>query len=341
MASPGLSEIVTTTLRNRTKKLADNMLRNNGVLVRLNSRGNVKPFDGGRTIVQELEYANNTTYKRYSGYEVLNIQPSDVFTAAEFPIRQVAVAVSISGLELLQNAGREKVIDLLESRIKNAEKTMMNGLSYDMYSDGSQTGQIGGLQYLVASTPTSGVVGGIDRATWNFWQNQKYSALTDGGAALSSANVYEYMTTLYTRLVRQQDAPDLILAPNTAWNAYNQALHAIQRITRTDSDVAKAGFKTLEFMGCDVVLDGGFQGVSGDGSNFGSGGASATGGVPSGVNFYFLNTNYVFWRPHKERNMVPLDPDRFSVNQDAMVKLIATAGNMTISNSFLNGVMTT
>lgn len=73
MASPGLSEIVTTTLRNRSKKLADNMLRNNGVMTRLNSRGNVKPFDGGRTIVQELEYANNSTYKRYSGLTLVQV----------------------------------------------------------------------------------------------------------------------------------------------------------------------------------------------------------------------------------------------------------------------------
>lgn len=73
MASPGLSEIVTTTLRNRSKKLSDNMLRNNGALTRLNSRGNVKPVDGGRTIVQELEYANNTTYKRYSGLTLVQV----------------------------------------------------------------------------------------------------------------------------------------------------------------------------------------------------------------------------------------------------------------------------
>lgn len=341
MASPGLSEIVTTTLRNRSKKLADNMLRNNGVLTRLNSRGNVKPFDGGRTIVQELEYANNTTYKRYSGYEVLNIQPSDVFTAAEYPIRQAAVAVSISGLEMLQNSGREQVIDLLESRIKNAEKTFQNGLSYDFYSDGTQTGQIGGLQFLVASTPTSGIVGGIDRSTWSFWQNQKYSALTDGGAALSSANVYSYMLALYTMLVRQSDRPDLWLASNTAWRAYNESLHAIQRITSTDSDVAKSGFMSLKFMDSDVVLDGGFQGTTSDGNNFGSGGAGAVGGVPSGVHFYALNTNYIYWRPHRDRNMVPLDPDRFSVNQDAMVKLVGVAGNACLSNGFLQGVMTT
>ena len=45
------------------------------------------------------------------------------------------------------------------------------------------------------------------------------------------------------------------------------------------------------------------------------------------------NTNYLFLRPHRDRNMVPLDPDRFSINQDAMIRLIGWAGNMTVSNS--------
>ena len=53
----------------------------------------------------------------------MNIAPSQVFTAAEYPIRQAAVAVSISGLEELQNSGEEAIIDLLESRIMNAEDT--------------------------------------------------------------------------------------------------------------------------------------------------------------------------------------------------------------------------
>jgi hypothetical protein len=128
--------------------------RNNAVLTRLTAKGKAKPFSGGRTIVQEIEYANNSTYSRYSGYELLNIQPSDVFTAAEYPIRQAAVAVSISGLELLQNAGKEQVLDLLDSRITNAERTFRNGLAYDAYSDGSLTGQITGLQALVDSSPT-------------------------------------------------------------------------------------------------------------------------------------------------------------------------------------------
>ena len=55
---------------------------------------------------------------------------------------------------------------------------------------------------------------------------------------------------------------------------------------------------------------------------------------------YFVNSDYLHYRPHSEREWVPLDPDRVSVNQDSMVKLIAWAGNMTLSNSFMQGVLT-
>ena len=61
MPSPNLSEIVTTTLRNRSKKLANNVTNHNALLRRLKEKGNVKLTDGGRTIVQELDYAENTT----------------------------------------------------------------------------------------------------------------------------------------------------------------------------------------------------------------------------------------------------------------------------------------
>ena len=114
MASPNLNEIVTTTLRNRSGKLADNVTNNNALLSRMKKKGSIKPVSGGRTIVQELEYAQNGTYQRYAGYQVLNIQPSDVFTAAEFDWKQVAVAVTWNGLEIdVQNTGEEQVIDLL------------------------------------------------------------------------------------------------------------------------------------------------------------------------------------------------------------------------------------
>lgn len=321
MTSPNLSEIVTTTLRNRTGKLADNFTDNNAILRYMSKRGPIKPANGGRTIVQELAYADNVTYQRYSGYEVLNISPSDVFTAAEFDWKQASVAVTISGLEgEVQNVGENAIIDLLESRIENAEGTMMNNLSADMYSNGTASGgkQIGGLQLLVADDPTTGTVGGINRATWTFWRNQKYQATADGGSAASPANIQRYMNRLYLRCSRGVDQPNLILADNNYYEFYWNSLQQIQRITETDT--ASAGYAALKFKGADVVFDGGV------------GGACPTN------HMYFLNTKYIHYRPSATRNMVPGEAIN-SINQDAVVKFILWAGNLTLSNAFLQGVL--
>ena len=340
MAFPNLSEIVTTTLRSRTGELADNMSRNNALLARLNRRGKIKTFSGGRTIVQELNYANNQTFQWYSGYQTLNIAPSQTFSAAEYPIRQSAVAVSISGLEELQNSGEEAIIDLLESRIENAEETFMNGMSQGIYGDGTVTGSVNGLQLLIATSPSTGIVGGIDRATWTFWQNQAYGAVTNGGAAATAANIQAYMDSIWVTLVRGRDSPDLIVADNNYYKLYWQSLQAIQRIASENGsgEHGALGFQSLKYNTADVVLDGGFQGYSTDPFPGETSSGNGLGGVPSST-MYFVNTKYLHWRPHARRNMVPLDPDRFSVNQDAMVKLMGWAGNMTLSNAFLQGVL--
>jgi hypothetical protein len=345
MASPNTNwgEITTTTLYNRSRKLADNMSKNNALLRRLSERDKIKMVDGGQAIVQELEYSENGTYKRYSGYDILNIAPSDVFTAAQFAFAQAAVAVSISGLEMLQNSGKEKMIDLLESRIGNAERTFENNLSSDCYSDGTADGgkQIGGLQLLVADVGTSGTVGGIDRQTWPFWRPNNQSFAT-AGLTPGAATIQTMMNRTWLAQARGPDRPDLIIADNVYFRYYWESLQAIQRITRDDD--AMAGFASLKFMDADVVYDGGFQGVAaGNSTTTPINGAGITWNSGTGApasHMYFLNTDYIFLRPHSDRNMVPLDPDRFSVNQDAMVKLVGWAGNMTTSNSFLQGVLT-
>jgi hypothetical protein len=319
--SATVTEIVTTTLRNRTGKLADNVTKNNALLYRLRARGRVKPVTGGRTIVQELNYQENGTYKRYSGYEVLNISPSDVFTGAEYNYAQAAVAVSISGLEMLQNSGEEAIIDLLEGRIENAEQTLTNNIALDTYSNGTADGgrQIGGIQLLVSLTPSSGIVGGIDPSVWAFWRNVAFSGITNGGAAVSTGTIQTYMNRVYLQLVRGADAPDLIVADNNFYRYYLESMQALQRVQ--NEELAELGFQTLKYMNCDVVLDGGFGG-----------------GAPVNT-MYFLNTKYLFFRPHADRNFAPLGDERFAVNQDAMVKLIGFAGNLTTSNRFLQGVL--
>jgi hypothetical protein len=268
-----------------------------------------------------LEYQENSTYQRYSGYDTVNIAPSDVITSAEYNIKQSSVAVTISGLEQLQNSGVERMIDLLEARIGNAEKTMVNNIASDCYSDGTASGgkQIGGLALLVSTTPTTGTVGGISRSLWPFWQNVKYSGVTNGGGATSASNIQSYMNSVWVQLVRNQDRPDLIVSDNNYWTFYLSSLQAIQRITQVST--GEAGFTSLKYMSADVMLDGGF------------------GGFAPANTMYFLNTDYIFFRPHRDRNFEVEDGDRVPVNQDAIVKMLFWAGNMTLSNASLQGVL--
>ena len=321
MPSPNLSEIVTTTLEARSGKLADNVTKNNAVMMRLQEKGKIKPLSGGRQIYQEIEYAENGTFGWYSGYDPLNISPQDVFTTANFDWKQASAAVSINGLEQLQNSGDSQLIDLLEARIENAEKSMRNGISTAIYGDGTANAgkALGGLQLLVPDVPTAGTVGGINRATWTFWRTMKFGGVADGGAAVSAANIQTYMNRLYLQLVRGQDKPDLIMADNTYFRFYWESLTAVQRFT--NEKLTGTGFTNLKYMDADVVPDGGIGG-----------------GCPAN-HMYFLNTDYIYLRPHKDRQFVPLGTDRFSTNQDAMVKLIGWAGNMTISGSMFQGVL--
>ncbi len=83
-------------------------------------------------------------------------------------------------------------------------------------------------------------------------------------------------------------------------------------------------------MASDVVLGGGVSGAVSS--------TQSTSGATS-AHMWALNTDYIFFRPHRDRNFVPIGGERQSVNQDAIVKLIGWAGNLTCSNASLQGVL--
>ncbi len=327
MASPNLSELVTTTLRDRQGELADNVSKSNALLSVLNARGQVELVDGGRTIVRELEYAENSTFQYYSGYETLNISPSDVFSAAEYSWRQAAVNVSWSGLEnRIQNAGDAASIRLVASRIRNAEKTMANQISIGIYSDGTGSGgrQIDGLQSQVADAPTTGTVGGINRANFSFWQNQTVTV----SDSTSAVELNSDMRDLWIACSRGSDSPNVIVLGANLYDTFWGDLQGIQRVTSSGGGTAIKGFSALEYRGIPVLLDGGQA----------TGSALDHGGGISGDRGYFLNTDYLFWSVHSSTNMVPMD-QKMSLNQDATVVPLLWAGNLTMSNASLQGVL--
>lgn len=317
MAFPNITDIVATTIEKRSKTLADNVTKNNALLAWLKASGNVKTVSGGTKIFQEFLFAENGNFSWYSGYEPLNVGASDVISGAEFAWKQAAAPVLISGLEELQNSGPEQMIDLMEGRVSAAEATMLNQISSALYTDGSGSGgkAIQGLLGPIPADPTTGTYGGIDRATWTFWRSQLQAP-----GAMTKDTIQANMNTLWAKCVRGQDRPKLVLLDANLWGLYMASLQPLQRFTGAGE--ANLGFSTVKFMDADVVLDGGIGGF-----------------CPANTGF-FINPKYLFFRPHKDRNMVPLNPNRrVPFNQDASAQIIGWAGNMTSAGAQFQGFL--
>lgn len=322
MSNPNFNNIVTTTIDSRTRALADNITNNSALLRRLRRRGNARTVSGGRQIVQEIDFAATTNTGWYSGLGTLTTAAFEHATAAEFPIREAYASMIVSGLEMAQNRGREQMIDLVEARVTNMERALMNLLNTGVYSDGSGGAgtQLGGLALLVPLTNTN-TVGGINRNTATWWRNLAQRSSVNYGGAATAATILNHMGRTFNAVTRGTDVPDLIPADGIAYQLFLDAMS--DRQTIIDTEMAEAGFVTAKFRNADVVMD------------------SGVGGAIGANTMYFLNSDYIFYRPMSGMDVYRVGTDREPTNQDAMIRIIGWKGNMTLSNSSLQAILRT
>jgi hypothetical protein len=308
MATPNVGEIVSSTIQHRNKEYADDFTNNNAILFQMSRKGRIEPVDGGEKLYEEVAFAANSNAGSFDGYDTLPTTQQQVFDTAEYAWKQYAVAITMSGREKRQNMGSERMINLLASRIDNARGSLKNLWSTDAYGDG--TGNNGknltGLNAFLPTDPTSGTVGGISRVNFTFWRSQ-IQTLT-----FATATILTKMNLLWVSCCRGTDKPQLILTDNVGYTTYESALQPNQRFT--DAATAEAGFENYKYKSAPVVLDGGI------------------GGACPASQMFFLNLDYLYWRPHTALNFAPMDEDeagRQPVNQDAVIKYVGLMGNIT------------
>jgi len=316
MADVNIGELVTVSLRKRAKGLADNVTNHNPLLRRLRRKGKVNTYDGtgGRVITIPLEYGE-ATYQRYRGFETLSVNETETFVAAEYDPVQSSVAIAISGRQMKMNMGKSAAIRFVEAKQRNAEKTMMNNIAIDIMSTGALSNQINGLQALISKTPTSGIVGGINRGTASnaFWRN-KVRDVTDEFTTFDSDGIRRTWNLAYLDTMRGSDHIDLVVCDADMYEGYEAGLQANQRYTSEKE--AAAGFVSLKYKNADVFYDD---------------------TVPEKT-AYLLNTDYLEFLSYPGANFEPTDR-REPYNQDAFVQHILFMGNLTLSNASLQAVV--
>jgi hypothetical protein len=314
-ASATFTELVTTTYRKHRSQVKDNISNRNALLKYIKRRGNSVTADGGLTIATPLDYAENSTFQRYSDWDILNISQSEVLSAAEYQWRQIAINIVASGRELRINSGDSQIVSLAKSRMKNAIRTFQNNFSSDLYSAGSLTNQINGLQAIVADTNTN-TVGGIDANVWTFWRNYVFDLSVESVTISATTIENGVMLPMWLQIDRgPDDQPDLIVFDSVYYTFFEGSQTSLKRYN--DLSKGDAGFVTLKYKNADVIYDGGS-------------------GIPASHG-YMLNTNYLQLVAHKDADMDEMSA-LHPVNQDGSIIPILWMGNLVCTNRKLQAV---
>lgn len=321
-----LQEAFSLAIEDRSKGYADLVSNANSILAMLKEKGGWKSFSGP-TIRERLLYNESGTYVRYSGYGTLTPSPAELFNDAEYTPKLAAVSVQLSGEEILKNSGANQLKDVMEEHISAAERELVDRFVEDLHSDGSVTNQIGGLQAAVPTTVTN-TYGGIDRNTVTGWKTGSYNGNSDFSAATAANNIHDQYTRVLIARSRGKQGPNLIAADSIHFRYFQQALVAIQRVTK-EGKMGAMGFPSLAFAGAgyelDVVLEGGIGSA-----------------MPANTTYFLkVGDDGLRFRYHPDRNFVAFGGKRSPVNQDAIVQHIGFFGNVTLANPLFQAKLIT
>ena len=309
--NPNFDAIASTTISNYARTFADNVSQSNELLRYMKLKGK-HMLDGGKTIVKELMYGS-ANGGSYSGTDTMNITVPEGLSAAEYDWKQYYATIPITGEEEIKNSGKEQLQSLLKARTKQAEIKMMNDLGTHLYLDG--TGNFGkditGLAKYVAIDPTTGVVGGIDRAVLAnaFWRN--YSVTNVGSFA---TNGLAAISTAIRALTRGKDRPSVIVTGSTIFGFAQAA--ASNRAQFNNPALADLNFAALKVEGIDFIYD------------------------PQcpADRIYLLNIDYLQFNIHTDKNFIT-KPFVEPADQDYKVAKYLAAIQLTMDNAALQGVL--
>jgi len=302
--------IVSTTMENYKSELADNIFDESVVLNQIKKDGGYKPFDGGTKLIEPLISGENSTAEAYGAYDQVDVTPQNNITSALYDPKYYTVSMVYSKQDKLQNSGKSAVINLVESKIKNAEASLKNLINQDMFTgNAANSKKILGLSQIIEAT---GEVGGLNPATagQEFWASNEENT----AEALTLARMDNMVTTL-SRGSGKLYQPNIILTTGTLYDKFNSLLVANQRFA--DPKLAEAGFTSILHKGVPVVFD-----------------ANCTSGV-----MYFINTKFLNLRYHKDDNFV-MSPTLTPTDQHADIAHLTWTGALTTNNRKAQGKLT-
>ena len=304
-----------------SNKFFDNVADATPLLAFLMGGDRIRFQNGGQNITVAIMHELNTTAKSYSNYDILDTTAQEGFTRAIYDWKQYSVSIAINGNELTSNMGDAELFNLLDAKAEQAEISLADKLSTDLYTDGTgnSSKELGGLAVMNDPSPTASTYASINRANNTAWRN---GFTTSVGAAAS--NLLSNLRTQYNNAAQGKagmgSKPDGIFTTQTVHEAFEALMFPFLQYqgNATSDNSVNAGLSNLRYKNASVEWDA---------------------DCPSGE-MHILNSKHAFLVVHPDRNMAMADGGfQKPVDQDALVtQILAKLEFATNANSKISGL---
>jgi hypothetical protein len=312
-----LDNLYTTTFQLRRREIIDNIFNATPLFYILTKKGKRKGEEGGRWLEIPLEYAKNTTVSFFAKGDTIDITEGEFLTVARWDWKYLAGSIVRYFVDEQKNKGKAAIISLVNSKIDNLQRSLIDKLETSMFGDGtSDDGKaIDGLGNIVATTPTSGTVGGINRASYTWWRNQ-YKNMTGEDVSVYLRKRFNNMFNLCGQQGEGVSRfPDLIVCAQDVYEAYEAELLEIKQIV--NKEIGDLGFGDLQYKGRPITW---------------------SPSCPSGY-AYFLNTNFLEWRYDSTQQFELTNWKEIPDQVNDRVAQAVVVGNLVCSNCSRQGVI--
>lgn len=306
----------------RLAQIHDNIFNKHVFYAYLTSQGRMKTKNGGGLHIEErLLYGKNNTFKSIGKGGTVALNPFDGRTLSKWQWKDIAGSIVRYRNDAFKNRGKEQMADLVDEDIMVAEMSMADEMTRQLFLDGSGNGGLDfdGLGNIIATDPTTGTVGGLDRASFAWWRNNA----KDMSSLPFDVNGRDEMSKMLNNCNDGANKVDIIQTSKTVWEFYEQEVADIQAVHPGEgkrNKIADLGFDVLWFRQVPLVYDKNSDDIWTN-------------------RMYFINTDTVriIRSDIQWLEMTPWEPVQ-KQPKDRVAYIIST-GNLVCNNCRRNGVM--
>lgn len=255
MGSTVIETVLHSTLEKSRKKLMFAAVKANALYAYAMANNKVEYEDGGREISNPLIFGRNPNVTSYEYYDTLPITQTNEFNTARYGWGRVAGSVIISEQEIDENRGAAEIFKILKGKMQALEESIKE--KFQTYLYGAGTGKDpNGLALCIPDDPTTGTLGGINRANEPQWRTMA----KDYNGSLTYQNIEEEFDDILLDMKQgKNEKPDLILCGRNIYKMYRKAVRDKISILADGTYAGKKmydlGFDGVSFGGITMIYD--------------------------------------------------------------------------------------